>query len=256
MLEQKRGIEMCIAIDNRGTAFTKTAIKNDELRQYANTLAEDATNIRLNLLHMSAIMALIASKRDTGILDEFDGSIVTFAESRLGIKKSQTYSMVQVGSTFLDGEGHSLLTERGGKWNNTQFMALLPMAGTGKNKRTPEETLEACKKLVTDKKIKPSMTVAEIKVVVDEERPDATARKIAAQKRKAKANEKAKVAENIKNEEKHDTVQGVKIGEVAVWQLSDGNIRVLFDGEEKPFNDSYIDSLVALLKKATNYQTK
>lgn len=247
---------MCIAIENRNNAFTKTAIKNDELRGYANTLAEDAMNIRANLLHMSAIMALIASKRDTGILEEFDNSIVTFAEQRLGIKKSQTYSMVQVGATFLDGEGHSLLTERGGKWNNTQFMALLPMAGTGKNKRTPEETLEACKKLVTDKKIKPSMTVADIKAVVDEERPDAKARKIAAEKRKAKANAKATVAENLNSEEKHDTVQGIKIGEVSIWQLSDGNIRVLFNGEEKPFNDSNIEALTETLKKATNYKAK
>lgn len=247
---------MCIAIENRNNAFTKAAIKNDELRGYANTLAEDAMNIRANLLHMSAIMALIASKRDTGILAEFDNSIVTFAEQRLGIKKSQTYSMVQVGATFLDADGHSLLTERGGKWNNTQFMALLPMAGTGKNKRTPEETLEACKKLVTDKKIKPSMTVADIKAVVDEERPDAKARKIAAEKRKAKANAKATVAENINNEEKHDTVQGIKIGEVSIWQLSDGNIRVLFNGEEKPFNDSNIEALAETLKKATNYKAK
>ena len=131
---------MCITLDNRSAKFTKNAIKNDELRSFANMLAEDAMNIRANLLHMSAIMATIAARRDSGILEEFDNSIVTFAENRLGIKKSQVYSMVQVGATFLDSAGKSILPEKGGKWNNTQFMALLPMAGTGKNKKSPEDT--------------------------------------------------------------------------------------------------------------------
>ena len=126
---------MCITLDNRSTKFAKNAIKNDELRSFANMLAQDAMNIRANLLHMSAIMATIASKRDTGILDEFEGSIAKFGEERLGLKKSQIHNMVKVGATFLDGNGKSLLTEKGGKWNNTQFMALLPMAGTGKNRK-------------------------------------------------------------------------------------------------------------------------
>lgn len=252
---------MCITLDNRSNKFNKTAIKNDELRSFANMLAEDAMNIRANLLHMSAIMATIASKRDTGILEEFDNSIVVFAEQRLGIKKSQVYSMVQVGTTFLTSDGKSALTEKGGKWNNTQFMALLPMAGTGKNKKTPEDVLKACEKLVEDGKIKPSMTVAEIKEVVKVERPDAKRLAANAEKRKAKAEAKAKANEKAEEakaeaieEEKHDTINGTKIAEISIWQLDDGSIHVCFDGHEKDFTTDNISNIVGMLKQATNFR--
>ena len=248
---------MCITLDNRSNKFNKTAIKNDELRSFANMLAEDAMNIRANLLHMSAIMATIAARRDSGILEEFDNSIVTFAEQRLGIKKSQVYSMVQVGSTFLDDDGKSILTERGGKWSNTQFMALLPMAGTGKNKKSPSEVLVACEELVEQGKIKPSMTVAAIKEVVKVERPDAKRLAANAEKRKAKADAKAQAESNAKADEvaaeKHDSIQGTKLGELSIWQVEDGSIYTCFNGEATKFNDRNIDSIVALLKKSANY---
>ena len=247
---------MCITLDNRSSKFNKASIKNDELRSFANMLAEDAMNIRANLLHMSAIMATIASKRDSGILEEFDNSIVTFAENRLGIKKSQVYSMVQVGATFLDANGKSLLPEKGGKWSNTQFMALLPMAGTGKNKKTPEETIEACCELMVLGKLKPSMTVAEIKELVKVERPDAKRIAEQAEKRQAKkdAKEKAEKAINEENTEKHDTIKGTKIAEISVWQLGDGSIHVCFDGDEKEFTNENISAIVNMLTQATNFK--
>ena len=217
-------------------------------------LAEDAMNIRANLLHMSAIMATIAAKRDSGILEEFDNSIVTFAENRLGIKKSQVYSMVQVGATFLDSAGKSILPENGGKWNNTQFMALLPMAGTGKTKKSPEDTLKACAELVAEGKIKPSMTVAEIKEVVKVERPDAKRLAEQAEKRQAKKNAKEKAENAIsENAEKNDTIIGTKLGELTIWQVEDGSIYTCFDGEAKKFTSKNIENIVSLLKKSSNY---
>ena len=243
---------MCITIDNRSNKFSKTAIKNDELRSFANMLAEDAMNIRANLLHMSAIMATIASRRDSGILEEFDNSIVTFAENRLGIKKSQVYSMVQVGATFLDSAGKSVLPEKGGKWNNTQFMALLPMAGTGKNKKSPEDTLKACAELVSAGKIKPSMTVAEIKEVVKVERPDA--KRLSEQAKKRQAKKDAKENAVSEDTEKHDTIKGTKIAEISIWQLEDGSIHVCFDGDEKDFTNENISAIVNMLTQATNFK--
>ena len=247
---------MCITLDNRSAKFNKTAIKNDELRSYANMLADDAMNIRANLLHMSAIMATIAAKRDSGILEEFDNSIAKFAENRLGIKKSQAHAMVQVGATFLDEYGKSRLPEKGGKWSNTQFMALLPMAGIGKNKKSPEETLEACAELIVMGKIKPSMTVAEIKEVVKVERPDAKRLAEQAEKRQAKkdAKEKAENAISEDSTEKHDVIKGTKIAEITIWQLKDGSIHVCFDGEEKQFTQENIAAIVGTLVQATNYQ--
>lgn len=245
---------MCITLDNRSAKFNKSAIKNDELRSFANMLAEDAMNIRANLLHMSAIMATIASKRDSGILEEFDNSIATFAENKLGIKKSQAHAMVQVGATFLDADGKSLLPEKGGKWSNTQFMALLPMAGKGQNKKTPDETLEACAELIVMGKIKPSMTVAEIKEVVKVERPDAKRIAEQAEKRQAKKDAKEK-AENVisEKEEKQDKINGTKLGELTIWQVEDGSIYTCFNGEAKKFTARNIEKIVDLLKQSANY---
>lgn len=235
-----------MSIENRSAKFNANAIKNVELREYANALTQDAVNIRANLLHMSAIMATIAAKRDTGILDEFDGSIATFAESRLGIKKSQAYSMVEVGATFLDEKGNSKLPQSGGKWSNTQLMALLPMGGTGKNKKGADETLKACKKLVTDKKIKPSMTVAEIKMVVREERPDA--KKL--DEKQAKAEKKQE--EKDKAEKKSVVLQGKKIMAIEFYEI-EGNVHILFDGKEMKFTDENIIDIMRQMKQATNY---
>lgn len=253
---------MCIAIENRNAQFTKSAIKNDELRAYANMLAEDAMNIRANLLHMSAIMAAIAVKADAQkkadeetILAQFGDSITTFGEERLGLKKSQVYSMVNVGTTFLDSDGVPLLTQRGGKWSNTQLMAMLPLAGTGKAKKSPSETLKAAQELVKSGDLKPSLTVAQIKAVVAEHRPDA-AEKAAKAEKKAKADaEKAEQAEKVADE--LDTtveakVKGTRLGTIEMWNI-DGNVHVLFNGEDVAFNESNIEALVTAMRKAVNY---
>lgn len=245
---------MCTAIENRSANFTVASIKNDALRKYANILAADAMNIRQNLLHMSAIMASIAAKRDEGILEEFDNSIVTFGEKRLGLKKSQVYNMVAVGATFLDENGNSRLTERGAKWTSTQFIALLPMAGTGKNKRNAEDTLEACKKLVTDKKIKPSMTVTEIKAVVDAERPDAARRAAAAEKRNKRQESKKVVEENINTNKGKDENARTLIGSIEFYQDSDGNIYVAINGEFKEFDVKNVDNVTKLMRGAANFK--
>lgn len=247
---------MCITLENRSAKFNKTAIKNDELRSFANMLAQDAMNIRANLLHMSAIMATIAARREDGILAEFDDSIVTFAQERLGIKKSQVYSMVQVGTTFLDNSGKSLLPEKGGKWSNTQLMALLPMGGAGKNKLTPSETLDACKELVADGKISPDMTVADIKEVVKNERPDAKAVAEKAKARKAKADAKTKVEETIKDSKVEDskpTIKGTKIGSLEFWQTADGKIHVIINGQEADYDTNFVNGVVEMLHQGVTF---
>jgi len=245
---------MCIAIENKSTKFAKSAIKNDELRSYANMLATDAMNIRANLLHMSAIMATIASRRDEGILEEFNNSVVEFAESRLGIKKSQVYSMIQVGATFLDEGGRSRLPEKGAKWSNTQFMALLPMGGTGKNKKSAEETLEACKNLVNEGKIKPSMTVAEIKEVVKNERPDAANKAKKAQERKEKAeSKKVKEAEAISKKENSISVNG-DVKARLEFVVIDNKMHVIINGTESTYDQTFVNGVVNMLQKAVNFK--
>lgn len=243
---------MCISIENKSTKFTKTNIKNDELRGYANILLQDAMNIRANLLHMSAVMASIDSKRDMGILDEFDNSLVKFAEEKLGIKKSQVYSMVNVGRVFLDKDGHSLLPEKGGRWNNTQFMALLPMAGTGKNKRSESETLDACKELVKDGIIKPSMTVAELKDIVKRHRPDA----IQLAEKALKREEKKAAETEDNNDVESDNVKhinGTLMGKIEIYKIED-DLHVIVNGVEPDnIDDKFIDGVVDMLRRTVSY---
>lgn len=245
---------MCISIENKSTKFTRANIKNDELRAYANILVQDAMNIRANLLHMSAIMASIDSRRDTGILNEFDNSIVKFAEDRLGIKKSQVYSMVNVGRTFLDDDGKSLLPEKGGKWNNTQFMALLPMSGTGKNKRSEIETLAACTELVDKGIIKPSMTVAEIKEIVRTNRPDAEKLAEKAAKRAEKKN--AETKSDVTETETEDIVRinGTLVGKIEIYQIDEKLHAVINGTEPEIIDDTFINGIVDMLHRTINYK--
>ena len=242
---------MCLSIENRGSEFTAKAIKNDELRKYANMLVTDCMNIRKNLLHISAVMASIAEKRDTGILEEFDNSILVFAEKRLGLKKSQVYNMVAVGATFLDDNGNVLLPQRGGRWNNTQLMALLPMGG---KKLGPDKTLEVCQKLVKDKLISPDMTVAEIKKVVNEYRPDAKR----VEKQKEEINRKKELtgevietkAEVIDNDDKSfKLVEKIEI----FIDHTNNEYYAKFNGKLKTFDYSDINDFGELLKICANY---
>ena len=253
---------MCISLDNRSGNFTAKQIQNVELRKYANELAKDAMNIRANLLHMSAVMAAIASRSNDGILAEFDNSLVKFAEERLGIKKSQAYSMVQVGATFLDSKGNVLISANvGSKWSNTQLMALLPMAGTGKNKRGSNDTRVAVEKLIEDGLISSDMTVAEIKSVVAEQRPDAKAKAKQKASRKAKANSKAKIQNEKANnavviEDEQPAFDGTCIATLQFMQAEDGSITVLFNGEDQKFDDSNIKQIITMMQGANNYNSK
>lgn len=244
---------MCNNLENTTRKFNVTAIRNPELRRYANELASDAMNIRANLLHMSAIMAAIAASKDSGsdILAEFNDSIAEFAEQKLGIKKTQAYSMVQVGATFLDSNGKSLLPspDKGAAWSNTQFMALLPMGGAGKKRLPASEVLKACTALVDDGIISPTMTVAEIKEVVAEHRPD----KEAIDARKAKRD--AKKADDEKAESSAKTkLKGTIIGTLEIVQFPDGTTQLLRDGNNDVFTAEDIAEICRTFIKCTNYQ--
>lgn len=235
---------MCVSIENRAQKFTQKSIKNEKLREYTNILLEDSINIRANLLHMSAVMALIESKKNDGILEEFNNSIVEFAEARLGIGRAQAYSMVNVGKTFLDSDGKPLIIERGGKWNNTQLMALLPMAGSGEAKRDAVETRMAVNNLIDRGLIKPSMKVADIKEVIKEQRPDA--------KRLEKKKEEK---EHIKKEKRkaEKKIKGELTAKVEFY-IIDGKLQMAYNGQVETFNDNLVNVIVDMFHQCVNYK--
>lgn len=248
---------MCITIDNRDKMFTLNEIKNDELRTLANDLLLDAMNIRQNLIHMSITMATIANRGDE-ILSQFDGKIANFGEQVLGIKKSQTYSMVQVGNTFFDSYGTPrLIQSEDAKFSNTQYMALLPMAGKGKDKKSAEDTCKEINDLIIDGKISPSMTVKEIKETVkDYMNPNAnteTSNKTETDTTETDVDASELAAKNILH------VEGVKYGILATVQIAysaqtDETIAV-FNGENHRvvFGLETIQKLEEMLVSCTNY---
>lgn len=241
---------MCISIENRKNQFTAANIKNKELRDYANEIAGVVADGRKARIKLCGILAEMASK---DIYSQFGGNFSQFVEERLGLKKSQAYDMVRVGAVFgitRDNDWKPALSAHGGEWTQTQLMCLLPMGGTSKTKLSPEETLANCEGLVKRGLIKPSMTVAELKEIVKEERPD-----------KARLEENRKKREQLKatkeeiereEEEKQAKLKGERIACIEVWKLSGGEIYVTFDGEEKQFTSENLSQMVQTMLAARN----
>lgn len=246
---------MCIAIENKSGKFTKSVIKNDKLREYANEIADVVADGRKARIQLCGIMAEMAEQ---DIFEETEG-FGNFCENKLGIKKTQGYDMVRVGAVFAIKRANGwkpALTAKGGAWNQTQLMALLPMGGTGKTKVSPEETLANCEALVERGWLKPSMTVSEIKELVATERPDRY--RLEAQKQKRleakEAKEKAEAEAAEKAEAEAAVLKGNRLSKVEIWQLSGGEIYVTFNGEELTFNDANISEITANLLMARNYR--
>ena len=235
---------MCILIENKAGKFSKTSIKDDELREYANILLLDATNIRENLLHMSAIMATINARVGNGILAQFDDNIATFAEKRLGIKKSQAYNMVNVGEVFLTESGVPRLSQRGGKWSSTQLVALLPMAGRKSSRLTPDETVASCQELIDNGLLSPSMTVAEIKEVVKKYKPGA--------KVETGTGEETETGTGEENETGKEVMQKIYTMDVCIDK--NNNVHVLFNGEEFEYTEENVIKISEYLRNAVNYK--
>lgn len=239
---------MCISIENKSGNFNKLSIKDDRLRTYANEIAKVVANGRKARIQLCGIMAEMESQ---DIYEQF-GGFVPFCEERLGIKKSQAYDMVSVGRVFgikRENNWSPSLTAKGGAWSQTQLMALLPMAGTGKNKLTETETLASCEELALLGTIAPTMTVKEIKDVVKENRPDAQAKADAKAKREQDKAEKEQAEQEVQA-----AIKGTRIASIEIWQLTDGEIYVMFDGEEKQFDGANLALISDWLTSARNYR--
>lgn len=218
------GYEMCnmaIATENTGVmTATSFGIKNEKLAQITNEIIGLAFNMRLYGLTISARVAYIRDNKDE-LLTEFDGDFVKFAENVLGLKAAQAYAMASVGHNFLDSDGNCLLPEPNEtKFNKTQLQALLPLVTKDGDNSLAYDLVEAGE-------ITPSMTVANIKKVVAENRPDAEA--IAARKEKA---EKAKAEKEKAKETADRAIHGDLVATIEVRKLLDGKVIVHVDGKE------------------------
>lgn len=122
------------------------------LIKYTAQIMRLGASIRKSFLKVSRILSIIDEKE----LYSRDGFASTqeYAESVLGIKKSQAYNMLRVGSIFVDGNsGESILPhDETVDYNLSQLVVLLPL-----------KDVDTVKELAENGTISPLMTVKQLK---------------------------------------------------------------------------------------------
>lgn len=130
------------------------------LIKYTDRIMGLGVNIRKSMLKVAHILSIIDEKEHYAS-DGF-ASVAEYAESVLGIKKSQTNNLVRIGRIFVNGySGESVLPhETNDDYNSTQLVALLPL-------KSQELALD----LANSGVINPHMTVKDIKEAIEPYKP-------------------------------------------------------------------------------------
>lgn len=131
------------------------------LIKYTAQIMRLGASIRKSFLKVSRILSIIDEKE----LYSRDGFASTqeYAESVLGIKKSQAYNMLRVGRIFVDGNtGESVLPhDETTDYNLSQLVVLLPL-----------KDVDKVKELAENGTISPLMTVKQLKDAIAPFKPE------------------------------------------------------------------------------------
>ena len=135
-------------------------IKSEKLRAYTDMLAKELQNMHVYMLRASVVLVAI----DESKCYEEDGfeSIHDYTNQVLGIKKAQSYAILNVGRNYVDTASmQSVLPHNeGNDYTMTQLQALLPL-----------KSVDTAMQLANDNIINPDMTVKQLKEVVSEYKP-------------------------------------------------------------------------------------
>lgn len=211
------------------------------LKKYQREIVTIVNNGRKQRIQLAGVLAEMAHNKD--VKYGAFGNIDIFCSEYLGIKKSQMYAMIQVADMFgitREGKWVPALPNPNGDWSLTQLVTLLPMQG---NNGTPQIGFDNCVKLINEGKLDASMTVANIKDIVKEYRPDAKA--IAAKKEKQEKEKEHREGEKLKAEAK---IVGTQIATIEVWVKDDGWRYVIVNGERYDLTDAIINDIVGVIK--------
>lgn len=135
---------------------------NDKmLVRYTNLILKQGLSIRKSLLKVAHYLAVI-NEKELYARDGF-GSTQEYAETVLGIKKSQAYNMLRVGHLFVSGNtGESVLPhDETVDYNLSQLVVLLPLKDADK-----------VKELAENGTISPHMTVKQLKDAIAPFKPE------------------------------------------------------------------------------------
>lgn len=132
------------------------SIKNPELKKATNYILDRARNIKENVYRIAATLYRINA--DELYTEDGFESVIEYSEKVLGLKKSQTYNLLNIAEYYIDPDNmaHSIFYDDQSKdFNKSQLIAMLPLGY--------ENSVE----LVTDKVITPEMSVRKIKAIVN-----------------------------------------------------------------------------------------
>lgn len=216
---------MCNAImdTTRAANIETPTISNPELNVITNDIFSLGFNMRLVAKQIAAKVAYVRDNADR-LCTEFDAEtpakrFEVWGTQILGLKRAQLNAFAKVGKELLLPNGDvSILADSPERINveaqeftMSQLQTIVPL---GMNK---------IEELVYDGKIKPSMTVLEIKEVVSDNDP----KKAEKEARKAKREQEKK--EKQKEQQK---IHGEEIANIKINRLDNGSFVVTLNGED------------------------
>ena len=135
------------------TDFTPS-FKNFELNIATDEIIGLATGIRTNFYGIAKVISRIENEK----LYAEDGfkNVIEYSEKTFGFKKTMSYSLLKIGTEYINDELESILPhDEGNDFSVTQIEKLLPL-------KDKEKAIE----LINDGKISPTMSCKEIENVV------------------------------------------------------------------------------------------
>lgn len=222
----------------RAANIETPTISNPELNAITNDIFALGFNMRLVAKQIAAKVAYVRDNSDK-LCGEFDAEtpakrFEVWGTQILGLKRAQLNAFAKVGKELLLTDGtvnilppaNAAIDLTNGKINEEEFRSL--------HDESQEFTIsqlqtivplgkEKVEELVYDGKIKPSMTVLEIKEVVNENDPKKAEKE--AKKAKREQEKKEKQAEQQK-------IHGEEIANIKINRLDNGSFVVTLNGED------------------------
>ena len=201
-------------------------ISNPELHTITNDIFALGFNMRLVAKQIAAKVAYVRDNADR-LCGEFDAEtpakrFEVWGTQILGLKRAQLNAFAKVGKELLFSDGAvSILADKAEnlkgintevqEFTMSQLQTIVPLG------------IDKIDELVYDGKIKPSMTVLEIKEVVNENDPKKEEKEARKAKREQEKKEKQKEQQKIHGEE---------IANIKINRLDNGSLVVTLNGED------------------------
>lgn len=205
-------------------------LANQELQAITVEIFDLGSNMRIVAKKIAAKVAYVRDNAEE-LCGEFEGETAAkrfekWGTEILGLKRAQLNAFAKVGDELLFSDGSvRILAEKAENqlglnpdvqdFTMTQLQAVVPLG------------IDKVDELAYDGKIKPSMTVAEIKEVVKENDPKREAKEAAKKKR-----EQAKKEKEEEKQAEQQRIHGKEVAQIKINQLDNGSYVVTLNGDD------------------------